>query len=463
MGQNALRIHHAQEAVDLVTQAVEDAQVTAHLCFALVRDSSGQWIPGFGRIDLCREDDLQALPQYSYPNLRVISARMPGQDFLNQLRSSLLGSSKLKIDDLEFSLPVKGNWDARRYHSDNDYTPWPCVFVTLSSGGHAIDAASGPFVSAREQPYFSDAYEIIHSISRFRTFHFHRDGRRNDIHFVIWNYRGRISSLNYRDNELHIGVDGSNRKDLQVVGRVSGENWQTELRYEAREQHSIRLHGQPESVELALVSPTDEIVDLVKKELVLMPAEDRPASLDEFVDECLQQGECATIEYKPFILLSTGPKREELIETILAMANAKGGNILVGVDDHGTPNFSANDLNIIQGRDKKDPQSTAVPITERREWLEKQILNYGSKLRDLAQTNANRSIPIQLRVHFKENSPILIVTIPPTDEKPYMDKRDNSIWYRSNATNRHPSEHELGTLLAKNESSLPAETDEFYG
>jgi len=451
--------HNAREpqVLDSVTRQVQDAladeAMVAYLRFLIVRDYDGRWVLGFGRIDLCRDGDMDEGPRYDYLQARTLAFKIPGKDFLKYFGGLFSGDPPCLIDGVPLGPLPTGRWEVKEFWSDNEYASWPCVHAELQMETQAIDATKGPFVSARGFPYCDNVYELVQAIAGFGTFYFNRDARRRNLHLIIWKYRGRFSALDFQDSKLQISVEGRLLERFQVSGRVLGYDWEKQFRYPAHQRLDLPLQEQPLRVEAALVAEDDEIVDLVRHDLdaLVQRGTDKMQSTAELIDKCLRHGESATVEYKPFVSLEEGEaKREEILETVLAMANAQGGYVLLGVNDQGVPQFNPDAWKAIVGRARKG-QGEALPTPGRREDLEKAVAAYGVRLRDFIQKRVNRSLALPVHVEFKESSPILVLVVGSGGEKPYMDVRDNSVWFRANATNRRPSEAELEQLFHKQE------------
>jgi hypothetical protein len=444
-----------------IEEAITGESISAYHRFVMVRGREEKWVLGFGRIDLCRESDVEEGPRYEYLNAKTLASKMSGREFLRQFRYLFSGEQPYLVDGVRID-PVSGRWELREHRSDryNDYALWPCLHAELQVSHHAIDSVSGPFASARGFPYFDNAYELVNSISQFRTFHFGRDSRRQNLHLILWKYRGRFSSFSFQDGSLQINVEGQFIDQLQVSGRIAGFGWEHPFNCPARNQLSLSIRDQPRRIEAALVAKNDEIVDLIRDEFSILGQNNESQPIAEIVDRCLHQGENVAVEYKPFVNLSKDGegKREEIIRTALAMANTQGGHILLGVDDQGIPNFLRQGIPdpnawkaIVGYSEKKEQQGIAFKMPDGREEIEEKVLRHGVQLRDFIQKRSNRSLLISVDIYFKESSPILVLRIEPGEDKPYMDVRDHSVWFRANATNRRPTEAELESLIREKE------------
>ncbi|HYO67821.1 MAG TPA: hypothetical protein VEU33_17235, partial [Archangium sp.] len=380
-----------QDILRRVEQSVADDSIHAHLRFVLVHDAQGKWVPGFGRIDLCRTGELEDVPQYEYKNARTIIARLPGKEFLAQLSGVLTGEFSFHCAGVSIGPIPKGKWDARDFCSHNQYSDWPCFYAELEMRAHAVDLVQGPLVTTKEAPYFNDALELVFEVSRFKTFHYGQDSRRYNLHLFIWDYRGRIAMAVANEDTLNISIDGA-MNDLRLRGRIQGDEQEKQIRVDAQRQIVERLDEPPRKVELALITEDDEIIDLYERDFDtnFVKEEHDDSSLDALVDRYLLAGESAGVEYKPFVRLEADngkgdDKKDEVVRTALAMVNARGGCILLGVNDQGVPNYRPDDWSVLKGRSRKELKDEGPPPQEPGGQLEKTVKEYGLKLRDLLQ------------------------------------------------------------------------------
>src|SRR5690606_31480849 len=142
----------------------------------------------------------------------------------------------------------------------------------------------------------------------------------------------------------------------------------------------------------------------------------------------LKSGESATVEFKPYVRLrENAEKSDEIVETIIAMSNARGGRILIGVNDHGVPTFRPEEFKIISGESGIEV-TPGVPPEERRERLTRAVDIYATKLRDKVQQRASKSLVLKYEIIWSDNVPVLVLDVAEGADKPYLDSRDNSIW-----------------------------------
>jgi len=137
----------------------------------------------------------------------------------------------------------------------------------------------------------------------------------------------------------------------------------------------------------------------------------------------LLAGESDTTEYKPFCDLSSD-KAAELLETVIAFANTRGGRLYVGVDRHGTP----------QGVPSLRQHSKATPRSgEPAAMLE----DFRARLRALI-CDRIRPVPAHdIQDLTIDGCPVLVLDVPRGDKPPYA-THEHDVFIRKGSTNRKP-------------------------
>lgn len=432
--------------------AVEDVVANVRLV-GVEEQPSGRWLSVFTRIDLCRKEDIDHAPRYSYRRVKTVSEQLAGADFLSRFSAALEGREAIVCDRVSIGPFVpEGTWDAEEHPSQNNYTVWPCFYAELPLDGAKIAATvEGPFVSAHGSPYFDNIWELVADVACFRTFHGSSDTRKDNLHVFIWNYKGRFSKVSLGEKgRVYVCLEGYDLGNLVVVGRIATADDDQQVCTPAQAAIDIEPRAEPLKAELALVTTSEDIVDQWYGELqqALPPGTVTKRSPAEILDMLLKSGESATVEFKPYVRLRENPeKSDEIVETVIAMSNARGGRILIGVNDHSVPGFGPDDYRTVT-RESGTEVPSGVSPDERQEMLVRAINIYAIKLRDKIQQRASKSLVLKYAIVWRDQVPVLIITVAEGADKPYLDSRDNSIWYRTNATNRRPSEDELAALFA---------------
>jgi hypothetical protein len=305
--------------------------------------------------------------------------------------------------------------------------------------------ADGPFASKDGHPYYENLIEIIEDVAGFGNFHGWSDARQSTAQFFLWRYAGRFAKLGMKqDGEVDVHLEGDALPNLRLSGRHVLNETKLPFHVPAKKKHSISGPPDARRLELALVGDGDEIVDVFRADLINPVA--RVTGQDELLRTCLMEGESAYVEFKPFVGLRADGKWEEVLETALGMSNARGGTIIFGVNNHGVPKFDSADAKVVALRGSLHAVQGAVSA-EQRTPIYDTIMRYASELRDSIQRHASKSLALSPSVAWSDSSPVLILAVEEGQEPPYVDIRNNNIWYRTNATNRRASEAELAEMF----------------
>jgi len=159
----------------------------------------------------------------------------------------------------------------------------------------------------------------------------------------------------------------------------------------------------------------------------------------EVIRRALKTGECDIAEYKPFIEMGN-TKQHEIVESVIAFANTKGGVILFGIDKHCTV------VGIEQELHRMAQTSS--------ESFDGAIEKYKGWLRRLIGDSLNRSIVPEFHLVPVEGHKVLALVIPDGKEKPYARVRSNDIWVRKGSNNVRPDpDTDLPDLLEPPDSA----------
>lgn len=449
--------------ISLVQQAHDEGCV-AYLRFVAFR--AERWRPLFGRIDLAHSGDLKMGPRYMYEHVATLAEVIPAVE-LNQRLESAAGGGSFPCDGiaLEDHLML-GGWGASRHYA-YDYCPWPSVVLQAQATSAWPGSIVHPLVSP-DAPLFSDIEHLRAAIAEFRQDHLASDARRDRVLLIIWDYRGRIESLEYVAPTLSVKLNGSALAGMTLSGRVDTPNGIVEVRQGAEKEITVRLESEPRGLDLGLIAGYD-LVDRAQEgpyspshasRLVTRGQGDSHGG-SEALERLLQAGEHDTVEFKPWVNLATGGKRVEVLETSIAFANTRGGSIVVGVDRYGQPLGEDKIIREWKGRYLARRKKSGAPASDSsgEEW----IPIYGTELRDFIQNSTNTRLEIQLIAAVVKGCAVLVLKIRRGREKPYATQPGNDIWIRVNATNRRPSPEELRELLTPQDVEREDETDSSWG
>lgn len=445
-------VEQSAETRRLIEAALSaDTSLVGLLRFVAVRnDGDGTWRALFARIDVCRAGDFALGPRFDYGDVRTLSQQVPGRAFGPILNALIDGTEPVLCDGVALCpLGPANRWDIERHSSSSGYADWPCLYLERAHNAATLHNVYGPLASASDAPYFSNVWDLVGHVADFGRFHGATDARKDMINLFIWDHTARLAKIVATpQGEMGLNIEGSDITDVVLRGQFVGGGDVEQIAQDAADEVTLKPTTTPDRVELALVHRDHGVVDRFEAPWQREPRQPTRGkeSVESIVSWCLQQGECARVEFKPFVALhNQDTKWTEVFETAIAMANAQGGFVLLGVDDHAQPSFRAEDWKVVMGKGAE--QLMATPHQERNAALETEIAKYASELRDRVEQHVNRSLMLRYTVTWVGGSPVLLLKVPKGSDPPYLDERNNKIWYRTNATNRHPSEEELATFF----------------
>lgn len=143
----------------------------------------------------------------------------------------------------------------------------------------------------------------------------------------------------------------------------------------------------------------------------------------------LANGENDTVEYKPFVE-PRHAKESELVETVIAFANTRGGRLYVGVADDGVPQGEAELRKLFRA----DLDSAAKAQEDR--------------LRLLIRERIKPVPDVSVKQAIIHGEPVVVVDVKPGGRRPYA-THENKAFVRKGATNKLADPHaEWAGLLA---------------
>jgi hypothetical protein len=442
-----------QEVQPLLLAAIQEAVergASAYLRFLACKTDS--WFPVFGRVDLARTGDYQLGPRHIYKNIAALSEMLPGAEFYERIKLALTGEPFLCEGVQLERHSMHAGW-GNSIHDAFKYCPWPTVVFNASASKYAPPVIEPP-LAASGQPLFTDFDELRGLVTGFQDYVPGIDARAQNIHLMIWDYRGRIASLQYSSPSLRISLDGDDMSSMTLSGRVVSQAGLIRIDEPAKQELVRDISSEPKDIELALVKD-DEVIDYLREgpyshgpSRLTLVGRERPTDRDELTRTLLLGGESDRVEFKPWMGLGN-PKMQELMETAIAFANTRGGTIIVGVDDHGEPLGGHGVYKALKHRrsGKMGPVRKESPdLSELRE----AIRLYGIEIKDFIQKNSNKTIPIEIASARVLELEVLILEIEKGPDRPYATAEPmNDVWVRVSATNRRASPYAIAEMSSR--------------
>jgi len=239
-------------------------------------------------------------------------------------------------------------------------------------------------------------------------------------------YRGRIREIRLGTNSVEVQImclAGSSEGDL--VGKLYSKGYGglpdcADLSF-ANGKAVAKISNFPRNLIVVLLSRKEG--DLVDRRQFLAGshylAEDVVIEAPEQdIEQTIQMGESETVEFKREI----PPKREEIAIAAVALANRRGGRILIGVADNGE----------IVGCRLDKPKDTITQIL---------------------RSHCDPPLDVFIEEVSIRDLPVIVVTVPEGRDKPYAVK-DKGVYVRSGATKRVATRYELDEMYGAKQSQF---------
>jgi hypothetical protein len=250
--------------------------------------------------------------------------------------------------------------------------------------------------------------------------------------FVMPDRRGRVDRCEARQNKLllHSEINpAATNVELQFAysrGRHRLERGSSELRSDGTSE--IPLVSEASTLDVFLLDEQDGLISHRYFSGPSLPTSERDPKLQAAEDD-LDGGETDRVEFKPFVRLGD-PKSQEVIRSIIALANTLGGWLYVGVDDEGRPQ---GDARLFEAFKKAPTEAIALADKE---------------IRKLVRDRINPVPSIEVEPIVLRGAHFLRIHVPP-GEAVYSTHSGNDVWIRRGATNRRPSPTEYSKLVAE--------------
>jgi len=390
---------------------------------------------------------VQIFPLSAEP-VRATSLRYPWVHLLEEWietkdLSSLLGQvtkQKLVVDGEEVLLDPKSGFNKWRFEpGGNDYSHL-AGYCYESSVSESITIPSKPLLEY-ELPFYSNVYQAMQDWMGLKRFQ-DNDSRRGSVIVFAPECRAGFETLDVKDGKLSILTrSGSEElgKSLKVKGAwmVNGINKSFEVPFDR--EIGLDVPEEAEGVELYLLSPDGTIYDFhhetnywVLGQWRVLGVDTTDRDLQAMIDHAVLSGECETVEFKPFILIGN-QKWDEVIKTIIAFANTKGGIIIFGVNNYcSVEGVEKGIMKLAKGKDCSFDES---------------MERYRGEIKRLAGDKLNRGLMLDINDTNYKGHPVITVRVPEGQEKPYARIQTNEIFVRRGSNNVRPDPDKLSQLL----------------
>lgn len=250
------------------------------------------------------------------------------------------------------------------------------------------------------------------------------DRRLGCVTIFLPNFKARISSLKIENEKFLVFVEGAKKiiesLQCQVVLDSDDEEVQQNKNFEGKKHVGFNIKDEPKSLYLQLVTPNDEKIDCYEETPYRHSGNIRMLKRESDIGllNKIENGENEIIEFKPFIQKGDS-KEEEIIETVIAFSNTKGGSIIFGISDNAE--IKGVSASLLKGRKIEDFLS-----------------DYKKGLRKKVSDKLNKGVDLSFKEANMADSWILEMVIAEGADKPYCTCPDNKWFVRKGANNVRP-------------------------
>jgi len=371
-----------------------------------------------------------------YPRVHLLEEWIGVDDLFGVLDQN---KGIIKVDGEEVTLSQQTRLNEWQYlPSNNEFSNFPGYVYKSGSVQVAIDH-SEPLL-ALDLPFYPEACFAMREWGEFKQFNRHSDHRIGTLQVFLPQCRSYFKEFGRTENTLQITISDPGNSELRVKGAWEyGDSCTPFEMFVASGTISVKIPDQVEGFEVYLMGADGNIYDFHRETRFWVLGQDRvlrdvpkQGTVESEVHSALQHGEGETTEFKPYIKKGD-PKHQELVKTVIAFANTKGGMILIGIDDEC----------IVVGVEKDILKQTSGRRCTRDEAQN----SYIGWLRQSIAGKLNRSLALQISSIDVEGHDVILINVPQGQQRPYADVRTNVIYVRRGANNviPHP-DHELPEL-----------------
>jgi hypothetical protein len=265
---------------------------------------------------------------YIYPDLVFISMTMEISSFKEFIK--VLQTDGISCNDkYPIIKPNKLNWKERLIPTS--YTQkLPIRSFEINVCDNARNFIERKLI-AYKQPYFNSSKDLVSKFVNLSEFHGSSDGRIGCLLIECADERGHLV---FDGEQLNAFTD----EPASIIGEITYKDLCQPILLDKSEELSIDKDNL-KSCDVFLVNEENEVLDFITStshyEFSIKIDHANEENTEKTLIELIEGGEGEQVEFKPFIGLNKGSKKEEIDKTVCAFSNNSGGVLFIGVDDFG--------------------------------------------------------------------------------------------------------------------------------
>lgn len=255
---------------------------------------------------------------------------------------------RLEFGDTTVTRGSEPSWSADLVPLHNEYMGRAGYVVSAGMENFPLGVGDEPLVKVG-MPYYPDVGEAARAWTRFPRYNGVDDGRNRRVIFLLPEIRAYFTDAVSEQGKLELIIDGTeSKRDLYVKGAYWLSGTIHSFEESVREGKVVaNVPDYVDRLEYVLTDQSGAIFDFQREAggshtgLSRRRVKSGENALIEKVRNACVAGEGMRAEFKPFVELSQkekpageNAKFQEIVRTVVAFANAEGGDIFLGVDDH---------------------------------------------------------------------------------------------------------------------------------
>jgi hypothetical protein len=364
------------------------------------------------------------------------------QKFIEQILYCSLSLGEYWLDATNSS----SQWAKERLPLSNDYMSY-AGYVWTSKFHDIVNGMQGELL-APQQPYYPDLHEAVKDWLPFTMYHGHSDSRKGEIILLLPETRAYLEDAIPHGDSIDLCIAGAEANNL--VLEVKGAWWDEEGIHHFTEKVSdghaqLIIPEEAKRLDYVLVDADGAVYDYQLEDayrhtgLGRKRKTDKESTAANLVREACHNGEGSRIEFKPFIY-PENDKLKEIIQTVVAFANAQGGRIFLGINDGCE----------LEGIDEQLKKWTKAEPDEVE--CDRYLGVIRSKIRD----ELRGEVQIDFGQTVVDGRRIVVIEVTEAIEKPVTIQQDRSLYIRRGASNTKASPEEWKAIISAPVNSIGA-------